>query len=151
MMRAARTVALAVAFAAGCAAGPPPPAVLDARNEPCRSCRMVVSDQAFASQIVGPGEEPQFFDDLGCLRSFLDGAPKIAARSVTYVADHRTKAWVRAESAVFVEAVSVTAPMGSRVLAFASPASRDADPDAKDGKTLTLDAVFGAYRPPGGQ
>ena len=26
---------------------------------------MVTSDQAFASQIVAPGEEPQFFDDLG--------------------------------------------------------------------------------------
>ena len=150
-MRTVRAIALAVVCAAGCAAGAPPAATLDTRNEPCRFCRMVISDQAFASQIVAPGQEPKFFDDFGCLRSFLDGAPKIAAGSVTYVADHRTRAWVRADAAVFVEAVSVTAPMGSRVLAYASTASRDADPDARDGTTLTLDAVLGAHRPQGGK
>ena len=147
-----RVVVLIVmlASAAGCAAGTPVPAALDTQNEHCRSCRMVVSDAAFASQIVAPGEEPLFFDDLGCLRSFLEGSPAIAAGSLTFVADHRTKEWVRADRAVFVDAIKARAPMGSSILSYASPASRDADPDAAGGKTLTRDAVFGASRVPGG-
>ncbi len=150
-MGTVRALALAIVWTAGCAAGAPPAATLDTHNEACRFCRMVISDQAFASQIVGLGEEPLFFDDPGCLRSFLDGAPKLAAGSVTYVADHRTKAWVRADAAVFVESVSATAPMGSHVLAYATPASRDADPDAKGGRALTLDAVVGAHGLQGGK
>lgn len=151
MTRVAGLLIAVAALVVACAAGPPSAAALDTRNEHCRFCRMVVSEHAFASQIVAPGEEPQFFDDLGCFRSFLDGAPKIAAGSVTYVADHLTKAWVRADQAIFVEAVTTRAPMGSPILAFGTSASRDADPDAAVGKALTLDAVFGAHRVPGGQ
>jgi len=44
----------------------------------------------------------------------------------------------------------VTAPMGSHLLAYASAASRDADPDAAGGKTVAADAVLGARRLPGG-
>ena len=44
------------------------------RTTPCGYCRMIVSDQRFASQIVAPYEEPRFFDDLGCLARYLTGS-----------------------------------------------------------------------------
>jgi len=142
-------VATVFVFAA-CAQAPPGPAPLDTRNEWCSSCRMAVSDARFAAQLVAPSEEPRFFDDIGCLRSYLEASRRALPGAVTYVADHGTKAWVAATHAVYTRAASLETPMGSRILAHSNAASRDADPDAKDGALLGLAEVFGPGGPPGG-
>src|SRR5512142_3102743 len=77
-----------------------PPAQLQ-RGENCRWCRMAVSDQRCAAQLSGA--EPLFFDDIGCMQHFLS-KPKGGALdpdAVTYVADHRTKEWIAAATAVY--------------------------------------------------
>jgi copper chaperone NosL len=109
---------------------------------------MTVSDARFAAQIVAAGEEPRFFDDIGCLRTFLKGNA-VAGDAVAYVADHRTKAWVIAAKAVYVRNDQASTPMGSHMLAFADAASRDADPDGR-GAALTAGDVFGPNGPPAG-
>lgn len=124
----------------GCSAAQEPASV-DTRNDSCTHCRMTVSDVRFAGQIVAPGEEPRFFDDLGCLRDYLkkNGAPKGAT---AYVADHRTKTWVVAANAVYVRNEQIDTPMGSSLLAWVDAASRDADADSR-GTWLTATEVFG--------
>jgi copper chaperone NosL len=136
-------------FAIGCAGGPPEPAPLDTRNEQCASCRMAVSDARFSSQLVAPGELPRFFDDLGCLADFLK-AGKAPAGAVAFVADHRTKAWLRANRAVYTRVAGLATPMGSHLIAHADAASRDADADARGGASLTPAELFGPAGPPVG-
>jgi len=131
-----------VLVAAGCGGGAPEPATLDTRNEQCGFCRMAVSDAHFAAQLVAPGELPRFFDDIGCLADYQK-AGKAPAGAVAFVADHRTKAWVRAERAVFTRVPGLATPMGSHVIAHADPASRDADPDAKTGAPVSTTELFG--------
>jgi copper chaperone NosL len=112
---------------------------------------MAVSTAVFASQLVAPGENPRFFDDLGCLADFLK-AGKAPAESVAFVADHRTKAWVRADHAVYTRVPGLETPMGSHVIAHADAASRDSDPDARGGATVAPSDLFGPAGPPtGGQ
>jgi copper chaperone NosL len=130
--------------AAACAQGPPPPAPLDTRNEACGFCRMALSDPRFAAQLVAASEEPRFFDDVGCLRDYLAATKSRPAHLVAYVADHRTKAWVSAERAVYVRVGGLETPMGSHLIAHADALSRDADPDAKGGVPLSAADVFGA-------
>jgi copper chaperone NosL len=140
---------LATLLSAACAGGPPEPATLDTRSEACATCRMAVSTSAFASQVVAPGELPRFFDDLGCLSEFLakGGVPTGA---VVYVADHRTRAWVRADAAVYTRVPGIETPMGSHLIAHADPASRDGDPDARGGIAVAAAELFGpAGRPAG--
>ncbi len=139
---------LAAVVACGCRSGPPEPAALDTRNEACASCRMAVSDARFASQIVAPGELPRFFDDLGCLASWLKEheAPKGA---VAFVADHRTKAWVRAERAVYTRVSGLETPMSSHLVAHADVASRDKDEDGA-GTAVAAAELFGPKGPPSG-
>ena len=75
MTRPARlTTVCAALFGMGlaCSPGVPAPAELDPKNDTCTVCRMAVSDRHVAAQVVERGEEPQFFDDLGCLAKFLD-------------------------------------------------------------------------------
>jgi copper chaperone NosL len=127
----------------GCSAAQQP-APVDPRNDSCAYCRMTVSDVRFAGQIVARGEEPRFFDDIGCMRDYLKrgDTPKGAT---AYVADHRTREWVVAASAVYVKNDAVETPMGSHLLAYADAASRDADRDSR-GTPLSAADVFG----PGG-
>ena len=128
----------------------PQPAPLDTRNEQCASCRMAVSSAVFASQLVAPGEVPRFFDDLGCLAGFLE-AGKAPAGAVAFVADHRTKAWIRADRAVYTRVPGLDTPMGSHVIAHADAASRDSDPDARGGAPVSPAEIFGAAGLPTGR
>lgn len=137
-------------LSAACASGPPGPAVLDTKNEICSWCRMTISDARSAGQLVAPSEEPKFFDDIGCLARYVAGAGAPSKGAVAYVADHRTRAWVRAGRAIYTRAASLETPMGSHLMAHVDAASRDADPDAKGGTPRTLADVFGPDGPPGG-
>ena len=70
-----------------------------------------------------------------------------APRGATaFVADHRTKAWVRADRAVYTRVPGLETPMGSHVIAHADAASRDADPAAKTGQPVSASELFGNQR-----
>jgi len=142
-MRLAAACALAL-WMSGCAGGPPRPATLDARNDACGACRMAVSNPRFAAQIVAPGEEPIFFDDLGCLADYLRQHPTQPAQAMIYVADHRTSEWADATAAVFTRVAGLDTPMASHLIAHASPSSRDADPAARGGIEVPPAALFPA-------
>jgi len=128
---------------AGCAGGGPMPAALDTRTENCRWCRMAVSDARLAAQLVAPGEEPSFFDDIGCLASFIKQRAPLPGGTAAFVADHRTKAWIPAARALYTRVPRLETPMGSHLVAHADASSRDADPDARGGSPVTTDEVFG--------
>jgi copper chaperone NosL len=101
---------------------------------------MVIVSQATAAQIVSAGEEPRFFDEIGCLRAYLAAASAtLTDRTVIYVADHRTGEWVEARRAVFTRTSAAT-PMSSGVIAHTDAASRDADPAARGG-TPTVEGI----------
>lgn len=143
----ALALALALIFAS-CSSGPPRPAALDAGHDVCASCRMPVSDPRLAAQLVAPGEEPRFFDDIGCLRDYLarNARPRGAA---CWVAEHRTGVWLDADHAIYVRS-SLATPMGSHLAAFADAASAKADPAVAGGTLQTARDVFGSG-PSGGK
>lgn len=146
------TMAIVVAVAvpaAACGATVPAPATLDTAHDACTYCRMIVSDRRFASQIVAPLEEPKFFDDLGCLANHLKTSGTLPARTIVYVADHATLEWVPARDAIFTRVDTLTAPMGSHVIAHASGATRRTDPAAATGTPVEQRELFPAGLPGG--
>lgn len=138
---------LVLCLAAACGSSGPAPADLAGGQEACGFCRMTVSQPEFASQVVAPGELPLFFDDLACLNNYLTSTPERPADAVIYVADHQTKAWIRAETALFSRVAAVSTPMGSHLMAHESSHSRAADVTAAGAEPVALDAVI----PPGWQ
>ena len=128
---------------AGCTGGPVGPAQPDTKHDACGWCRMAVTDLRFAAQLVAPNEEPRFFDDVGCLATFLKAGGAPAKGQVAYVADHRTKQWVRASAALYTKVPGLLTPMNSFLVAHADAASRTADESAKGGTPLTAAEVFG--------
>jgi copper chaperone NosL len=137
-------------MAVACSSGPPAPAALDTKNDTCSWCRMAISDVRSAGQLVAPSEEPLFFDDIDCLSRYLAGSRALPKGAVAYVADHRTKAWVRAATATYTSVTSLDTPMASHIMAHADAASRDADSEAKGGTPRTVAEVFGPGGAPGG-
>jgi copper chaperone NosL len=145
-MTAARVLLLTLLLGAcACARGLPEP-VDPASSDSCAFCRMTVSDPRLAAQIVAVGEEPRFFDDIGCLVNWLkDNRPPQEA--IAFVGDHRTGRWALAAAAVYTRVAGLQTPMGSGLIAHADAASRDQDPAARGGTPQTLEQVFGG-RPP---
>jgi copper chaperone NosL len=111
---------------------------------------MAVSEVRFAGQLVAPSEEPRFFDDIGCLGNYVAGPKTLPKGAVAYVADHRTKEWVRAGAATYTSVAALATPMASHLMAHADIASRDADPDARGGTPRTVAEIFGPGGAPGG-
>ena len=149
MSRARLTAIIVIGLA--CARGAIQPAPVDTRSDACASCRMAVSDVRFAAQIVAPGEEPKFFDDVGCLRDYLKRGAVLPRGSVAFVADHRTRQWSRAAGAVFTRRDSLETPMASHIIAHGSVASRDSDPDSAGGTPVSALELFGPAGPPEGK
>jgi copper chaperone NosL len=132
-----RALAISATIVLAACGGVPAPAPLDTANTTCATCRMPVSDRHLAMQLVAPGEEPRFFDDVVCLQRYRDGHAQPPG-AVVYVTDHRTGVWVDASGAVFSRADSLETPMGSHVMAHADAASRDADPAARSAVAIRL-------------
>jgi hypothetical protein len=66
------------------------------------------------------------------------------------VADHQTRAWVRADGAVYTRIPGLATPMGSHLTAHASVASRDADPAVRGGTQVAPAELFGPGGAPAG-
>jgi copper chaperone NosL len=102
-----------------------------------------------AAQLVAPGDDPRFFDDIGCLASYLtEHAAQPAA--VAYVVDHRTRRWVPAARALYSRIPDLDTPMGSHLAAYADESSRHDDEQTVRGSAVAVDVVFGTRVPPGG-
>ncbi len=86
----------------------------------CASCRMAVSDERFACEVVTDGGEALKFDDIGCLEQYLMTKPGNVTVVGTFYKDYATRNWVAAATATVVKTDVIT-PMGSGKVAFADP------------------------------
>lgn len=148
----------AVLLASACGGDGLAPADLQAYpGVACANCRMTVIDGRTVAQIVAKREEPLFFDDLGCLRTYLRTVPngttlvplgtvpnanQLSAEAAIYVADHRTQQWVDAGTAVFAYVPTIDTPMGSHLLAWADDQSRRTDGAAAEADPTTFAALL---------
>ena len=125
-----------------CAESQPPAASLQP-GTPCNYCRMTVSSPNVAAQIAAAGEDPRFFDDIGCLAAYLREHP-LQPGAVLYVGDHQTGNWIDARVAVYSRGDAIATPMYSHIVAHADASARESDATVKGATLLTASDVFGA-------
>jgi copper chaperone NosL len=140
-------VVLCVA-ASACRPGALTPASLQAGTA-CSNCRMTVVEPTLAAQLVAPGEEPRFFDDIGCLTAYR-AAHASGPADRAYVADHATGVWIDAARAVYTRARTIVTPMDSHLVAHENARARDGDESVRGGVPLSVAEVFGPSGVPGG-
>jgi len=146
-MRSALLLFLSLFGSLHCGGSRVEPASLEPGTESCRYCRMHISELRFAGQLRAPGEEPMFFDDIGCLQAFLSDNRTARENHVAFVTDHRTQEWVLARSALYTRS-SVATPMGSGLIAHANARSRTDDPAAIGRSALSASQIFRVTAPP---
>lgn len=75
-------------------------------KQPCDHCHMLVSDPQFAAQLVTRSHERRYFDDPGCLASYVHAH----ADSVERAWVHRDAGWAVADATHYRAGAS--SPMG---------------------------------------
>lgn len=96
MLRRALLVAFGTLVLAGCrdASAPSDPVW---GKQACAHCKMLVSDPQFAAQALTPASEHIYFDDVGCLASYLPAHSDVKATWVRDASGH----WLETRTARF--------------------------------------------------
>ena len=111
-----RAVVLAAALGlSSCSSAPPRPDTIRTGEDACAQCRMTILSLKTAAQIVAPGAEPVFFDDLRCLTDYR-ARTMVTGDAMVFVVDHATGEWIDERDAVITRAHEQT-PMGSGLIA----------------------------------
>ena len=125
----------AIAAAGGCAARVPSPEPVPVDRAECAYCRMLISTDRGAAEVVPADGDTRFYDDVGCL------AADWRAHAASARAFVRTYSgpWVDAASAVYAKPPGARTAMGSGFVAFATAADAQA---SSAGGVMTFDQVL---------
>ncbi len=115
-----------VGVATGCShSAPPVPPEIHYGADTCADCGMIIGDPHYAAALLwrasaGRPAQTAVFDDIGCLlhwRRQHANAQIVAA----WVKDVRTADWLNAFSALYLKSPPLETPMGSGIVATATP------------------------------
>ncbi len=119
----------------------------------CETCRMLITDQRFAAEIVPKKGKSLKFDDPICMVRYFDLSRKLDLGFTKedvlayYVKDYLTKEWVPAEQAVIVKANIVTV-MGYGVCCFKDPSTAESFAKEHHGQTFKFEDLWDMYKEP---
>lgn len=83
----------------------------------CSHCRMAISDQRFAAEIISVPGEVFKFDDLGCMERYQEKMSNLKT-AAKFVKDYEQKIWIPVERSTIVR-TSIKTPMSSGLVALA--------------------------------
>ena len=104
---------------AACESKPRGPVVLE-RDDACASCRMLISEHRYATELIDQSGEVYKFDDIACMLRFAHSRGLERSSAKFYVTDYANGSdWIDASAAYFVKLrSSVSSPMASGMVAF---------------------------------
>ena len=91
---------------------------INSEVDKCENCKMVVADNADATEIVLKDGKTLVFDDIGCMVNKWVRANGTEDIDVAFVRSHHDKEWLDYEKAVYVFDAKITTAMGYGVIAF---------------------------------
>lgn len=102
---------------AGCGPGEARPVEIYGEDM-CSACRMAISDERFASEIIEADGTVHKFDDLGCFFEFREKQKEMKV-AASFLKDYETARWIPYEKSSIVQ-TGIWTPMASGKVAFAS-------------------------------
>ncbi len=95
------------------------PKEVNLHTDECTYCKMVVSDQQFASQLVSDKGKSYPFDSIECMAAFTYQSPDVAENAKFYVSDYTQQGqWLLLDNADIFHAEIVSSPMGLSLFAL---------------------------------
>jgi len=105
---------IALAMFIGCGSAYNEPVDIYAEDM-CSHCRMAISDERYACELLVEQDQVFKFDDIGCMETFRRGHRDLIVRA-TFYKGYDSKHWIPEDRAVIVETAIMT-PMGSGKIA----------------------------------
>lgn len=103
---------------AGCE---PEPRSIEAGNDQCAYCRMMISELEFASQLLNKQGRSFKFDSVECMAAYdltTDNPENVHS---LWVPDfHDPQHWIRSDEAFYLKSETLRSPMGLSLSAYAS-------------------------------
>jgi copper chaperone NosL len=114
-----KKILFAIVFLFGCKRSFEP---INYGQDACAHCKMTILDKRFAAELIDEKGKVFKFDDIVCMREFLDAGPP-SPHTLYFVNDyHGEKAAVLdASKAVFLKHEMFKSPMNGNYAAFAVP------------------------------
>ncbi len=102
----------------------------------CEFCNMIISEERFAAGYLTKDGQQHIFDDIGDLvQAHLDEQQTIIA---SFVHDHDTHTWIKAERAYYVLSEDLPTPMLSGLAAFSTLEATEIFTSHYPGQVLTF-------------
>ncbi len=120
----------------GCSENPQP---INYGSDQCAHCKMVITEQAFAAELITDKGKAYKYDAIECLAAYLQEHPEHQNPSATrWVHDFANpEQWIKAESALFVQSKEIQSPMGLSLLAFNQEEALNEHLEEYPGKQIT--------------
>ncbi len=129
-----------------CQRGEPRPVDIVLDEDSCAVCRMAVSQQRFAAEIVKRDGTALYFDDIGCLVE-MTRDPGIPDGAAAFVVDFNSNGWLEARTAQYLHARTLPSPMSYGLGAFASTAEATAAGREWPGKVMGWEQLIREWQP----
>ena len=129
-----------------CPQATPEPIEIVLDEDSCVVCRMAVSQQRFAAEIVKTDGTALYFDDIGCLVEYAR-SPGVPDGAAAFVVDFETSEWLKAESAAYLYAKTLPTPMSYGLGAFATADGAQQALAEWPGDVLTWSTVLKEWKP----
>lgn len=84
----------------------------------CAFCKMAISETRYAAEFIDADGMPFKFDDLGCLRHYLQARQKQQDIAAYFAVNVETHEWMPAEQAYYVRSSAFKTPMAGGIAAF---------------------------------
>src|SRR5690554_2958900 len=90
-------------------------------SDECAHCRMMITDNHFASQIITKKGKAIKFDAIECLAAYQKENREELGDAVFWISDYENPGeWLKAENAIIIKSEVIKSPMGASLLAVSS-------------------------------
>lgn len=92
-------------------------------KDQCDNCRMTITEQKYATQLITAKGRAYKFDDIMCMNMYESSNPDKAANAKTYVVDFPSGSFLDKAKATFIKGGSIKSPMGGNTQAYRDKAA----------------------------
>ena len=92
-------------------------------KDQCDNCRMTITEQKYATQLITQKGRAYKFDDIMCMNMYESSNPDKATNAKTYVIDFPSGKFLEKAKATFIKGGSIKSPMGGNTQAYQDKAA----------------------------
>ena len=111
-------------------------------SDMCRYCKMAISEKRFAAEYLDQQSETFKFDDLGCMRNYVQGRPAGQDIKAWFVVDFESKQWLDGRQASYVHSTQFKTPMSGGIVVLKEKARAEHLASQFQGSVMTFVEVF---------